>query len=515
VAAGNPCGTVRSVLADRDKTATGFACRMDVDPTSDLVSIHNGWAYNKRCGPHQQTFVQHNTMRYLIPILGALLCCLPAQITAIASAEAKLQITTLVGTGEKGYSGDGGPAVKAQLNSPFGVVQGPDSALYICDTMNHVIRRVGANGTITTVAGCGRKGYSGDGGAATKAELNEPYEIRFDRAGHMFFVEMRNNLVRRVDARTHIISTVVGTGKEGFSGDGGPAEKSEMRSPHSIQFGPEGSLYICDIGNHRIRKVDTKTYIITTFAGTGEQLPTPDGAIIAGTPLNGPRAIDFDARGDMWLALREGNRVFRLDLKAGTIHHVAGTGRTGFSGNGGPAKDATLSGPKGIAVGPDGNVYLADTESHSVRLIDVKKGTIDLVAGTGEAGDGPEGNPLACRMNRLHGVFVDVENSVFVGDTSAHRVRVIRVKRGQNSQCQGSRANLAIPAARDVSHKQHSLEFRVRRVRPETFNHLLQFLQVDLLIEPGHGLDMRQTTVSGATTSLPLVARNSRSEPRR
>lgn len=342
------------------------------------------------------------------------------------AAETKLQITTFAGTGEKGFSGDGGPATKATLNQPFGIVRGPDGALYICDTGNHAIRRVAPDGTITTVAGCGRKGYSGDGGLATKAELFEPYEIRFDRAGNMFFVEMRNNIVRRVDAKTRIISTVAGTGKAGFSGDGGPATKAEMKSPHSIQFGPDGALYICDIGNHRIRKVDMRTGLIATFAGTGEKAATPDGAKIAGTPVNGPRAIDFDARGDMWLALREGNKVFRLDMKAGRIHHVAGTGKSGFIGNGGPAKAATLSGPKGIAVAPNGNVYLADTESHSVRMIDLKTGKLELVAGTGEKGDGPDGDPLACKMDRLHGIFVDADGAIFVGDTNTHRVRVIR-----------------------------------------------------------------------------------------
>ena len=347
-------------------------------------------------------------------------------VAVLCAAQTKLAIVTFAGTGEKGYSGDGGPATKARLNGPFGVVRGPDGALYICDTMNHAIRRVAADGTISTVAGCGKKGYSGDGGPATKAGIFEPYEIRFDRAGHMFVVEMRNNIVRRVDAKTRVISTVAGTGKAGFGGDGGPATKAEMKAPHSIQFGPDGALYICDIGNHSIRKVDMRTGIITTFAGTGVKAATPDGARIAGTPLNGPRAIDFDARGDMWLALREGNKVFRFDMKAGRIHHVAGTGKSGFTGNGGLARNATLSGPKGIAVAPNGNVYLADTESHSVRMIDVKKGTLELVAGTGEAGDGPDGDSLACKMNRLHGIFVDADGAVFVGDTSTHRVRVIQ-----------------------------------------------------------------------------------------
>jgi streptogramin lyase len=169
-----------------------------------------------------------------------------------------------------------------------------------------------------------------------------------------------------------------------------------------------------------------KSGIINTFAGTGEKKPTPDGAPIAGTPLSGPRAIDFDREGNMWLALREGNAVYKLDLKAGKIHHVAGTGRQGFTGNGGPALGATLSGPKGLSVGPDGNVYLADTESHTIRMIDPIKATIELIAGTGAKGDGPDGDPLACQMSRPHGIFVDSNGDIFIGDTEANRVRVIR-----------------------------------------------------------------------------------------
>jgi streptogramin lyase len=351
-------------------------------------------------------------------------CCGAAR--AADDAPVAPRVETFAGTGTKGFSGDGGPADRAQLNNPFGIVRGPDGALYICDTDNHRVRRVAKNGTISTVAGAGTRGHSGDGGPATRAELNEPYEVRFDPAGNMVFVEMRGNVVRRVDAKTGAISTVAGTGKAGFAGDGGAATKAELNQPHSIQFDRDGNLYVCDIGNHRVRRIDARTAVISTFAGTGDRNPTPDGAKFAAAPLNGPRAIDFDKEGNLWLALREGNAVYRLDMKAGTVHHVAGTGKKGFTGNGGPAKQATLSGPKGVSIGPDGNVYLADTESHSIRMIDLKRGTLELVAGTGEKGDGPEGGPLRCRMSRPHGVFVDADGSVFVGDSEAHRVRVIR-----------------------------------------------------------------------------------------
>jgi streptogramin lyase len=337
------------------------------------------------------------------------------------------EIHTVAGTGTKGFSGDGGPAAQAQMNNVYGLVRGPDGALYVCDTDNQRLRRIAPDGTISTFAGSGRKGFSGDGGKATDAEMNEPYEVRFDAMGNCFVVERMNHCVRRINAKSGVISTVAGTGgKSGFGGDGGPAVEALLSEPHSIQFDRTGNLYICDIRNHRVRRVDMKTGIITTFAGTGESKPTPDGAKIAGTPLKGPRALDLDAAGNLWLALREGNAIYKLDLRAGTLHHVAGAGgKPGFAGNGGPAKDAVLGGPKGISVAPNGDVYFADTESHSIRRIDMKKGTVELVAGTGARGDGPEPTPAECKLSRPHGIFVDKDGTVFIGDSEAHRVRVI------------------------------------------------------------------------------------------
>jgi len=346
-------------------------------------------------------------------------------LTGSWSRSATWTVSDFAGVGKKGSTGDGGPAAKAVISEVYGICRPPDGALYVCDTDNHQIRKITRDGTISLVAGTGTKGYSGDGGPALKAELNEPYEIRFDREGNLFFVDMRDNCVRRIDAKTQVITTVAGTGKPGFAGDGGPATGATFNQPHSIAFDPSGNLYVCDIANNRVRKIDMKSGVISTFAGTGKKSATRDGGKIAESPLNGPRAIDFDKDGNMWLALREGNAVYKLDLKNGTIHHVAGTGAKGFTGNGGPAKSATLSGPKGLSVGPDGNVYLADTESHSIRMIDVAKGTIELVAGTGEKGDGPAGPAEKCKFARPHGVFVDADGSVFVGDTENDRVRKI------------------------------------------------------------------------------------------
>jgi DNA-binding beta-propeller fold protein YncE len=341
---------------------------------------------------------------------------LPAQTTV-----------TIAGTGTAGFSGDGGPGAKAEINNPYGLVIGPDGALYFCEIGNHRVRRLDLKtNLISTVAGSGQKGYAGDGGPALAAAMNEPYEVRFDRAGNMFFAEMQNHVVRRVDAKTHVIATVAGTGVAGFSGDSGPAVKAQLRQPHSIAFDSQGRLLICDIGNHRIRRVDLGTGTIETWAGTGERKPTPDGAPIAGTPLNGPRAITVDPDGNLYLVLREGNSVYRMDPRAGKIFHIAGTGETGYDGDGGPAKLARLSGPKGVAWAPGGSLYLADTESHTIRRVDLKSGIITTVVGTGQRGDGPDGDARQCRLARPHGIFVGTTGAVYVADSESHRVRTLR-----------------------------------------------------------------------------------------
>jgi DNA-binding beta-propeller fold protein YncE len=337
-------------------------------------------------------------------------------------------ISTVAGTGVRGDAGAGGPATAAQINDPFGVIRGPDGALYFCEYGGQRIRKITADGVLHNVAGTGAKGYSGDGGPATEATFNLPHEIRFDKAGNIYVADMSNHVIRKIDAKTGVITTFAGTGKTaGYTGDGGPAAQAQLKSPHSIQFDPSGEqLYICDIGNNVIRRVEMKTGTISTYAGTGKPGETADGSPIAGTPLKGPRSIDFDAKGDLWLVTREGNQVFRFDLKAGKIHHIAGNGKKGFTGNGGPAREATLSGPKGVAIDAAGNAWLADTESHSVRMVEAKTGKLLLMAGTGEKGDGPDGDPLQCKMARLHGIFVDKDGAVYIGDSEAHRVRMLK-----------------------------------------------------------------------------------------
>ncbi len=333
------------------------------------------------------------------------------------------EVVTVAGTGKKEYSGDGGLARDAGAGEPYGLTIGPDGALYFCDIAFHVIRRVDRAGRISTVAGSGKKGYAGDGGPATQALLNEPYEIKFDADGTMYFVEMQSNLVRKVEKSSGTISTVAGTGQPGFSGDGGSAREATFNKPHSIALDGKGALFICDIGNHRVRRVDLKTGIVTTFTGNGEKSVPKDGSTIVNAAVSGPRAIDFTSAGDAILALREGNSVYRLEIPKQRFVHLAGTGKQGYTGDGGPARSATLSGPKGIAMAPNGDIYLADTESHTVRVLRHASGIIETVVGDGKKHDGPDGDPKTCGLARPHGVCVDSAGNVFIGDSENYRVR--------------------------------------------------------------------------------------------
>lgn len=336
-------------------------------------------------------------------------------------------IETVAGTGKPDDGGDSGPALATNVGDPFGVEIGPDGALYITEVRNHRVRRLDQkSGQLTTVAGCGQIGYAGDGGPATKAKLNEPYEVRFDRAGHLYFVEMKNHVVRRVDAKTGVITTIAGTGEAGFGGDGGPAVKARLNVPHSIALDERGGLYIADIGNHRIRRVDLSSGQIESIAGNEMRVLPKPGQVAKGQPILGPRALILDGN-TMWIALREGHSVWRLDMPTGVLHPVAGTGKRGYGGDDGPALQATFDGPKGIAVGPDGRVFVVDTENQAIRAIDVRAGTITTVAGTGAKGGAGDGGPATkAQLARPHGICIGPDGSLYIGDTLNHRVRRVR-----------------------------------------------------------------------------------------
>jgi DNA-binding beta-propeller fold protein YncE len=245
--------------------------------------------------------------------------------------------------------------------------------------------------------------------------------VRFDTSGNMYIAERDNAVIRKVDGKTGIISTVAGTGVAGFSGDGGPGTKAQLTQPHCIEFRDPNHLLICDLGNQRLREVDLRTGIISTYAGTGKADAAPDGAPLQGTPLNGPRTLAVAPNGDIYLALREGNAIYRIDQTTQTIHHFAGTGEMGYSGDGGPALLARLGGPKGLTY-RDGRLIVADTENHVIRQIDLQTGIINTILGTGKRGDGPESTALECSLSRPHGVFASRDGALYISNSEAHRI---------------------------------------------------------------------------------------------
>lgn len=334
-------------------------------------------------------------------------------VCATGNAE-EFIVEAIAGTGSPENNGDAGDATTVNIGEPFGVEIGPDGALYVAEVRHHRVRRLDLHsGELTTVAGCGRRGYTGDGGPAIDACLNEPYEIRFDAAGNLYVVEMKNHVVRRVDAKTKVIDTIAGTGRPGYGGDGEPATKALFRQPHSIALDDHGGLYIADIGNHRIRRVDLTTGIVESIAGDSRPIAARDGQKARGAPFLGPRALSINDD-VLWIASREGHSIWRMSLSDGILHHIAGTGAKGVAGDGGPVKEARFNGPKGIAIGPHGDVFVADTENNAIRRIDVDSGLITTIH------DGLSGP---------HGVCVGPDGAVYVGDTLNHLVRRIATKK--------------------------------------------------------------------------------------
>ncbi|NQV69997.1 MAG: hypothetical protein HQ498_08225 [Pseudohongiella sp.] len=339
------------------------------------------------------------------------------------------QVSTIAGTGIAGYEAEGANgllATETPVNNPYGLVIGPDGALYFCEVDTGRIRRLDLGSKrLSTIAGTGEKGFVREARLASQTSFSAPHEIRFDEQGNLYVVERDGHVVRRIAAVSGFVSTVAGTGVAGYSGDGRSSVLAQLRQPHSLAFDSQGNLLICDIGNSRLRTVSIETGVITTLAGTGERIATPDSGPLEGTPLLGPRSLDTDPDGNAYLVLREGNAVYQLDIQGNRLQRIAGTGEKGYSGDGGAALEATFNGPKGIAYSrADHSLYIVDTENHVIRRMSLGSGIIDTVLGSGERGDGPDGDPLSCKLNRPHGVCVH-EGVVYVTDSESHRVRTI------------------------------------------------------------------------------------------
>ena len=335
-------------------------------------------------------------------------------------------ITTYAGTGAKGYAGDGGPAAAALLNGPFDVAFDAAGNLYFSDTFNHAVRRIdAAGGIITTVSGRGEAGYTGDGGKATAARLNEPYGIVLDRAGNLYIADRHNHCIRRVDA-SGTITTFAGNGSKGYGGDGGNAGRAGLVEPNGLALDPgHGTLFIADVSDHRVRAVDLASGIIRTVAGTGQGEHTGDGGPAASAGVFGARAVKVAADGTLYIMERQGSSIRAVAPGSGIITRLAGTGARGFSGDGGPALSAVFDAPKEFALDLNGDLLVVDTENNAIRRIDMAKRTVATIAGGRQGGEGDGGPAIAAGLARPHGVAVGRDGALYIGDTNNHRIRMV------------------------------------------------------------------------------------------
>ena len=336
-------------------------------------------------------------------------------------------ITTVAGTGERGYHGDGGLGTAALLSEPFMCAFDTAGNLYLAEATNHCIRRVDRDsGVIVTIAGTGEQGYSGDDGPATQATFNQPYSLQVDTNGDVFVVDRLNYVIRKIEAATGTITTVAGTGEPGYGGDGGPATKAQFREPNDCFLDGRGGLLITDIQDQRVRLLDLASGVITTFAGNGAKERVGDGLPALEASILGARAVCMDGAGNTYIAEREGNGIRMVDTQ-GIMHTLAGTGEFGYTGDGGPALEATWGAPKAIRCDQTGNLLVVDTENHAIRRIDANTGIVTTIAGGRLGGEGDGAAATNAGMDRPHGLDLDAAGNIYIADSNNHRVRVVGV----------------------------------------------------------------------------------------
>lgn len=357
----------------------------------------------------------------------------PASAQYAISSSSSSFIYTVAGNGTAGYNGDGGPATSADLNYVPGTALDSAGNLYIADGNNNVIRKVAAGtGIITTVAGNGTAGYSGDGGAATSAQLSSTAGLALDSAGNLYISDAYDGVIRRVSASTGIITTYAGNGTSAYTGDNGPATSAGLGDPEGIAVDAYGNLYIAEPSFGRVRKIAASTGTITTVAGNGQSGYAGDGGPATSATLSVPIGVGVDTAGDLYIADMENNVIRRVDANSGVISTVAGNNQRGYSGDGGPATNAQLYSPQGVTVDIAGNLYIADTFNMVIRKLTASSGMITTVAGNGNGqpcvsygGDG--GPATSAALCYPQAVVVDNKGNLYIADTLENRIREVTV----------------------------------------------------------------------------------------
>lgn len=333
-------------------------------------------------------------------------------------------ISTYAGTGTAGYTGDLGAATAARIAHPEGITVAANGDVYYADPDNNVIRKVtAATGIITTVAGSGGNGSSGDGGLAILAKFKNAEGVFVVANGDLYLADTGNHEIRKVTALTGIVTLVVGSTSPGYSGDGGAATAARLRLPAAIVVAANGDMYIADTGNDTVRKVTAATGIITTYAGTGTTGYTGDGGAATSARLSGPQGLVLAANGDLYIADTGNNVIRRVTAATGVITTFAGTGTAGFLGDGGVATSARLNAPESVSISASGELYIADAGNNRIRRVSTG-GTITTVAGTGTAGSAGDGGlPTAAQLNSPHGIAVSTSGTYYISDRVNNEIR--------------------------------------------------------------------------------------------